>query len=93
MEKGGEKQEEDFDIYQMITESKKLRFELDRLKEKTNLVDDPMFNQVNQKTIINLEEGDGDEVDEKKEGDVAYAQAPKVNPSINSENKPGNDVV
>lgn len=77
MEKGGEKQEEDFDIYQMITESKKLRFELDRLKEKTNLVDDPMFNQVNQKTIINLEEGDGDEVDEKRRGMSLMRKHPK----------------
>jgi hypothetical protein len=58
MEKGAEKQEEDFDIYQIIQESKKLRFELDLLKEKNNLTNDPDFTKINVKTLINLEEPD-----------------------------------
>jgi hypothetical protein len=59
----------------MIQESKKLRFELDILKEKMNAQNDPVFTAPNEKTMIILEEGEEAPAPEK---------TPKVNPSINN---------
>lgn len=56
LEKGTERQEADFDLYEIIKESKQLRFELDILKEKLNASNDPIFSAVNEKAIIELEE-------------------------------------
>jgi hypothetical protein len=62
MDAGAEKMEADFDIYEMIQEQKRLRFELNKLKEKNGCANDPDFNGIDEKTIIELgageEEGD-----------------------------------
>ena len=75
LDKGAEKQEADFDIYEMIQESKRLRFELNILKDKMNASDDPAFTAVNENTIITLDE------EEPEDGDGSN----KVNPSINAD--------
>jgi hypothetical protein len=56
MEKGEEKLEEDFDLYKIIQNAKQMRFELDKLKEKTNNSNDPDFANVNDKNTIVLDE-------------------------------------
>lgn len=55
----------------MIQEAKKLRFELDILKEKMGAQNDPAFNGVNENTVINL---DGEDEEPLKDG------SNKVNP-------------
>lgn len=57
----------------MINEAKKLRFELDVLKEKMGAQNDPAFNALDEKKIINLDEDDAEEPNKDN----------KVNPSIN----------
>lgn len=57
----------------MINEAKKLRFELDVLKEKMGAQNDPAFNALDERKIINLDIDDAEEPNKDN----------KVNPSIN----------
>jgi hypothetical protein len=59
LDAANEKAEADFDIYEMIQESKRLRFELEKLKEKNGCADDPDFQAIDEKTIIELGADDG----------------------------------
>ena len=43
METGEEKLEEDFNIYNIINNYREMRFEIEQIKKKLNLVDDPIF--------------------------------------------------
>lgn len=64
----------------MIQEAKKLRFELDILKEKMGATNDPVFNGINEKTVITL---DGEDEGSSKEEPPKDEGSNKVIPSIN----------
>lgn len=56
VEQGQERKEEEFDLYNIIKESKDLKYEMEVLKIKMDVVEDAIFNEINSNELINLEE-------------------------------------
>ena len=52
IETGNEKKEEDFDLYNIIKESRDLKYEMEVLKEKMGMLGDPVFFQTDPANLI-----------------------------------------
>ena len=50
--------DDDFNLQLIINQNKDLRFQIDKMKEKFGIQDDPTFNQINEKHLIDLDGGE-----------------------------------
>ena len=56
IETGEEKMEEDFNIYRIIDDSRRMKFELAQLKKKLNLENDPIFQEDDDNAMIDIDD-------------------------------------
>tara|TARA_B110000285_G_C15079688_1_gene592780 strand:+ start:1335 stop:1616 length:282 start_codon:yes stop_codon:yes gene_type:complete len=62
LEKGTEQKEEEFDLFNIIKESKDLQYEFEVLKDKMKCKDSKAFKKVNKADVIELDAAEDSEV-------------------------------
>lgn len=68
LDAGGERKDEEFDISQIIATVRDLRFEVTKLREKTNTQEDPDFTE-NPLDFLDLKELEEAAKEEEEDGD------------------------